>query len=73
MIGCIQIGESFLQGEVTGIERRPVRKPPAYELEIVDFATINGRTAPLVRPFRRACDECRQIHGTHLDWCPQRD
>lgn len=73
MIGCIQIGESILQGEVTHTERQPVRKAPAYELEIVIFGTINGLSAPLIRPYRRACDECRQIHGKHLDWCPVRD
>jgi len=73
MIRCIQIGSSIVQGEVTAQDRTPVRKRPAYELEIIDIATIGGMTGPLIPTFRRRCGECRQIHGQHLDWCPERE
>lgn len=77
MIRCIQIGTTTVQGTYLTSVQNPVRRPPSYELQWVEQGTVMAEdravTGDMTPTYRRRCGECREIHGKHLDWCPERD
>ena len=40
MIRCVQIGRSTVQGELVKSWIVPARKPPLYELEMIEMAVV---------------------------------